>query len=131
MTADEKAIRDLVAKWAAATRSGDSATVLSLMSDDVLFMTSGQEPFGKAAFAAASQNMKGFQIDSTSDIAEIKVLGDWAWMRNRLKVTITPPSGKTMIRSGYTLTILRKKADGNWVIERDANMLTAEAKLTP
>jgi hypothetical protein len=28
--------------------------------------------------------------------------------------------------SGFTLTILRKKRDGSWVLFRDANMLTAE-----
>jgi len=52
-------------------------------------------------------------------------LGDWAWMRNRLKITITPPSGKAITRSGYTLTILRKKSNGAWVISRDANLLAA------
>ena len=48
-------------------------------------------------------------------------------MRNHLKVTITPPNGKSMVRAGYTLTILRKKPDGTWVIARDANLLTLEA----
>ena len=51
---DEQAIRDLVARWLAASKAGDLDTVLSLMADDVLFMVAGQEPFGKAAFAAAS-----------------------------------------------------------------------------
>ena len=66
------------------------------------------------------------QIDGTSDIQELQVLGDWAWMRNKLRVAITPPGGKTMVRSGYTLTILRKNAQGRWDITRDANLLTPE-----
>jgi ketosteroid isomerase-like protein len=34
--------------------------------------------------------------------------------------------GSPTRRSGYTLTIFRKQADGAWVLARDANMLTAE-----
>ncbi len=122
---DEQAIRDLITKWMAASKAGDTATVLSLMSDDVVFMVPGQPPFGKEAFAAASQGMRGVLIDGTAEIVELQVLGDWAWMRNRLRVVVTPPGGKPMIRSGYTLTILRKNQSGNWVIARDANLLTA------
>jgi uncharacterized protein (TIGR02246 family) len=127
MTDDEQAIRDLVATWMAASKAGDLATVLTLMSDDVVFMVPGREPFGKEAFAAASKGMEGVSIAGTSEIAEIEVLGDWAWMRNRLRMTVTPPGGKTMVRSGHTLTILRKASDGRWVIARDVNLLAMEA----
>ena len=124
MNDDEKAICDLVEKWLAATKAGDVATVLTLMADDVLFMVPGREPFGKQAFASGAAAMKGFQFEGTSEIQEIKVLGDWAWVRNRLKVTITPPAGAPTIRSGYTLTVLQKKPNGNWVIFRDANLVS-------
>src|SRR5438270_3843324 len=116
MKTDAQAICDLVETWLAASKAGDLATMLSLMSDDVIFMVPGQEPFGKDAFAAASSQMKNVHIEGSSEIQEIKVLGDWAWMRNRLKVTVTPPDGKPMTRSGYTLTILRKHDNGKWVI---------------
>jgi uncharacterized protein (TIGR02246 family) len=89
-------------------------------------MVPGREPFGKEAFAAASEGMKGLQIEGTSDIVELEVLGDRAWMRSRLRITVTPPGGKAMVRSGYTLTILRKLPDGRWVIARDANLLAME-----
>jgi uncharacterized protein (TIGR02246 family) len=128
MKNDEQAIRNLIERWLAASKSGDTATVLSLMADDVIFMVPGQEPFGKQAFAASAAEMKNAHIDGTSDIQELKIIGDWAWMRNRLKVTITLPNRKTMRRSGYTLTILRKNPDGNWVIARDANLLTPESE---
>src|SRR2546427_655006 len=73
---------------------------------------------------ATFTEMKNVHLEATIEIHEIKVLGDWAWMRNRLKVTVTPPNGKPVLRSGYTLTIFRKKTDGRWVIHRDANLLT-------
>ncbi len=128
MQNDEQAIRDLVDTWLAASKTGNLATVLNLMADDVIFMVPGKEPFGKEAFAASSKEMSNVQIEGISDIQEVKVLGDWAWMRTRLKVTITPPNGNLMVRSGHTLTILRKKPDGAWVIARDANLLTPETK---
>jgi uncharacterized protein (TIGR02246 family) len=123
---DEQAIRELVDKWLAASKTGDLAALLSLMADDVIFMTPGQEPFGKEAFAGRSKKMEHHQIDAISDIKEIKVFGAWAWMRNYLQVTVTPPNGQPNRRSGYVLTILRKNPDGAWVIARDANLLTED-----
>src|SRR5215468_6104626 len=101
MTDDERAIRELVATWMAASQSGDVAAVLDLMADDVVFMVPGREPFGKDAFAAASQSMKDVRFEGSYDIREINVLGDWAYLRNYLTVSITPPGGETMRRAGY------------------------------
>jgi hypothetical protein len=47
ITNDERAIRDLVATWMAASQAGDTAKVCSLMADDVIFQVPGREPFGK------------------------------------------------------------------------------------
>jgi len=127
MSDDERAIRELVDTWLTASKAGDLATVLSLMTDDVIFMVPGREPFGKEAFAAASEGMKNVRIEGSSDIQEIQVLGDWAYLRNYIEMTVSPPDGgKPVRRSGYTLTILRKEHDGCWRLARDANLLTAE-----
>jgi uncharacterized protein (TIGR02246 family) len=64
MTDDERAIRDLVATWMAASRAGDVETVLGLMADDVAFMVPGREPFGKEAFAADAQSVKNVRFGS-------------------------------------------------------------------
>ena len=55
-------------------------------------------------------------MEGSSDIRELRVLGDWAYLRNHITVTVTPPGGKPMRRAGYTLTILRKERtdDGCW-----------------
>ena len=121
---DEHAIRELVATWMAASQAGDTAKVLSLMADDVIFQVPGREPFGKEVFANMSQGMKGVRMEGTNDIRELRVLGDWAYLRNHITITVTPPGGKPMKRAGYTLTILRKQADGRWLLSRDANLLT-------
>ena len=127
MTDDERAIRNVVETLLAASKAGDLPTVLSLMTDDVLFLTPGQAPFGKEAFAAMSNGMKDVQVDGTSDIQEVQVFGDIAYLRNALRIVITMPDGKVVRRSGQTLTILRKEADGKWRLVRDANLVVAEA----
>jgi len=124
MTDDERAIRNLVETWMAASKAGDLPTVLSLMADDVVFMVPGRDPFGKAEFAAASEGLNNVRIEGSSDIQGIQVGGDWAYLRNYLEVTMTPDGGSPVRRSGYTLTILRKKPNGKWVLARDANLMT-------
>jgi uncharacterized protein (TIGR02246 family) len=121
---EEQAIRQLVDTWLTASESGDLSTILTLMADDVIFMVPGREPFGKQEFAENYKQMKGVKLTTKSDIQEIKVLGEWAWMRNLLRVTFTPGDGSPTTHSGYVLTILRKSSDGRWAIVRDANLLT-------
>ncbi|MDX8440552.1 SgcJ/EcaC family oxidoreductase [Mesorhizobium australafricanum] len=126
MTEDETAIRQVVETWMAASRKGDLETVLGLMTDDVVFMVPGKEPFGKEAFAAASRGMGETKIDGVSEIVELKLLGGWAYIRNRIDMTATPPGGEPARRSGYTLTLLRKEGDGRWRLARDANLLATQ-----
>ena len=123
MTDDERAIRDSVATWMKASETGDVDTVLSLMADDVIFMVPGREPFGKEAFRATSETMKSVRLTGTSDIRELKVLGDWAYIRNYIEITVMPPDGTPMQRRAYTLSILRKQSDGKWALWRDANLV--------
>ena len=55
MENDEQEIRQLVSTWMAASKAGDVETVLSLMSDDVVFLVPGQPVMRKADFAAAAR----------------------------------------------------------------------------
>jgi uncharacterized protein (TIGR02246 family) len=123
---DAAAIRALVAEWMRATRAGDTAAILALMTDDVVFTVPGQEPFGKEAFAAAAAGQKGMEIEGSAEVKELKLLGDWAFTRVFIRVAMTQPGAAPVRRSGYTLTILNKGADGKWRIARDANMLAPE-----
>ncbi|WP_042270420.1 SgcJ/EcaC family oxidoreductase [Paraburkholderia heleia] len=128
MTDDERAIRELVQTWMEASRAGDTAKVLNLMADDVVFTVPGQEPFGKAAFAAASQAQQAMRIEGTAEIVELQVLGDWAFLRNRIDISIMPPGAtQPMRRAGYTLTLVRKDASGRWLLARDANLVAPKA----
>lgn len=124
MQRDEQAIRELISTWLTASRAGDTDKVLSLMSDDVVFLGCGRQPMrGKAAFAAGQEALRDIDIDAHSEIQEIKVVGDWAYVWTKLTVVMTPKEGgKANERSGNTLSILQKQ-NGKWVMIRDANML--------
>ena len=122
---DEQAIRQLVSDWLAASQAGDIDKVLSLMTDDVVFLVHGQPPMHKPEFAAAARAQAGPnapRVDGSADIQELTVLGDWAFMWTKLRVTVTPKGSSPITRGGYTLTIVRKE-NGKWRLARDANML--------
>jgi uncharacterized protein (TIGR02246 family) len=123
MTDDERAIRELVDTWMDASRRGDTGMVLDLMTDDVLFMTPAREPFGKDEFRQTSNAMRDVRMEGRAEIQEIEVVHDWAWIRNHIELTLTPSEGEPLRRAGYTLTILRKCADGRWRLFRDANLV--------
>ncbi|TFW17259.1 YybH family protein [Duganella callida] len=127
MSNDEAQIRSLVDTWQAATKAGDVDTVLSLMSDDVVFLVPGREPMNKAEFEKLSRVPVGAtrpQFDSKSEIQEIQIAGDMAYLWSKLAVSVTPPGAEHAIeRAGHTLTIFRR-IDGKWLLARDANLLS-------
>jgi len=129
MSSDEAEIREIVRRWQAATEAGDTATVLALMSEDVVFLTAGRAPMSKADFAANSATPPGaarphFAIQQ--QIHEVQVDGDQAFMWSKLEVAITPAGAdKATLRSGHTLTVFKRIA-GRWLLARDANLLVAK-----
>ena len=127
MDRDEQAIRSVIATWMEASAAGDLARVLALMDDDVVFLGPGRPPMrGKDGFAAANKAMAGrARVEGTAETQEIRVVGDWAYVWNQLKVTMRPLDGGAPTHlSGPALSVFRKKSDGAWVIYRDANMIT-------
>lgn len=123
---DERQIRELVATWMAATRAGDLATVLGLMTEDAVFLVAGRPPFGKQEFARQMTPAPGARLptfDGHSEIREVHVEGNLAYIVSELTVDVAPPDGPTTRRTGHTLTVLRKQG-GRWQLARDANLLT-------
>jgi ketosteroid isomerase-like protein len=115
MENDEQAIRQLVTTWLDASKAGDTEKVLSLMTDDAVFLVAGQPPMrGKAAFAASQSALKAAKIDATSEIQDSVVI-------------IRPDGAPPTRRAGNTLSILRRQAN-SWLIARDANMLAVVSK---
>jgi uncharacterized protein (TIGR02246 family) len=122
---DEEQIRALIETWLAASSAGDLDTILTLMTDDVVFLIPGNPPMRREDFVAASKSMAGkITFESRSEVQEITVHGDIATTWTHLEITITPlTGGATIKRAGNTLSVLRRGSDGQWRIWRDANML--------
>jgi uncharacterized protein (TIGR02246 family) len=123
MTDDERQIRELVRSWIAASNRRDLDALMDMMTDDVIFMTPGRPPFGKAQFAADSERMKGMAIEGRAEVEEVEVFGPRALIRNHIEVELTVPGQPARRMSGCAMSILRKEADGRWRIARDANLV--------
>lgn len=126
MTADEQAIRNLVALWHSATAAGNVDTVLGLMAEDVVFLVSGRPPMrGRSAFESGLRKLlTTHRVESTGKVQEVEVSGDLAYCWTELTVRIVPQGGgNAATRAGSALSILRKQTTGSWVVVRDANML--------
>jgi len=125
MQTDEQQIRALVAAWMAATKSGDVETVLGPMTEDAVFLIPGKPAMRKSEFAAAARAQamgNAPTFDGSSEIQEVQVSGDWAFMWSKLTVVLMPPGGgASTTRSGHTLTVFRRQG-GRWLLARDANL---------
>jgi uncharacterized protein (TIGR02246 family) len=121
---DAQQIRDLVATWASASETGDLEAIKSLMDDDILFLTAGNEPFGRDVFIQHFENnVKQMNLNVRADVREVEVRDNLAFARTWLEIRITPPSGEPMTRTGYTLSVYRRRPGGPWKLWRDANLV--------
>jgi uncharacterized protein (TIGR02246 family) len=126
MTADERAIRDVVALWHRATAAGDVDSVLGLMAEDGVFLVAGHPPIqGRDAFSAGLRKLlAGHRVESTAKVNEVEISGTLAYCWADLTVRVIPSGGGSpTVRAGSTLSIFRKPADDKWVLARDANLL--------
>jgi uncharacterized protein (TIGR02246 family) len=125
MNSDEKAIRELVDQWMSATKAGDTAAVLDLMTEDVMFLVAGRAPFGKSQFAASLRSMaeQEIAVDGNSELLDVRVADDWAFAVSKLRVTTSRAGAQQEVRTGHTLTVFHKQG-GKWRLARDANLLT-------
>ncbi|WP_321787886.1 SgcJ/EcaC family oxidoreductase [Paraburkholderia sp. J94] len=123
---DDTPIRDLIARWHAATAAGDIDTLLGLIAGDVVFLVAGQPPMrGRQAFAdALAALLVTHRIESSGEVRELAVSGDLAYCWSELDVRVIPRAGGDATRrTGNVLSIYRREA-GGWVLARDANLLT-------
>ena len=99
MSADEdtRQIRALVDSWIAASKAHDLPALMDMMTDDVVFMTPGRAPFGKAEFAADSERMKGVAIDARAEV-------------RRSRSSVRGPTSATMFGSSLRSRVKRRSA---------------------
>ena len=129
MASDEREIRTVHSIWIDAVNAGDLARLLTLVAEDVVFLTPGQAPFGQESFSsnfmAAHQQMR---IYCTSELEEVVVVGEVAYTRSRDTLSVTPRAGRKAGQlAGHRMTVYRKQSDGRWLLSRDVHTLSAVA----
>ena len=126
---DKRAIRALVTAWAKATSEGDLATILNLMTDDVVFLTPGNPPMLREGFRKGFENMiRSVTVKAKPDVKglDITVEGNVAVSWGKMEIEIKPlAGGPARTAQGHTLSGFRRCRDGQWRIFRDANLLSA------
>lgn len=125
MQSDEQKIRELHSIWINAVNAGDLDRLLTLMTDDVVFMNPDQPPFGRDVFAPHfSTAHQQFHIRCVSDLEEVVVAGEVAYTRSKDTLSLTSRAGgPTTHLTGHRMTIYRKQPDGRWLLARDAHTL--------
>ena len=102
MASDEQDIRTLHSIWIEAVNAGDLARLLTLVAEDVVFLTPGLAPFGREGFSSnfrtAPQQMR---ICCTSELEEAIVVGEVAYTRSRDALSVTPRAGGTVRRASH------------------------------
>jgi uncharacterized protein (TIGR02246 family) len=119
--ADVEAIKAVNEQCLAAINSGDLDTIVSLFTDDGVYMLPNEPPvIGKAPIKSRLQmDLDNFNFTETWSSEEIVVFGDWAFDRGTSKVTITPKQGGQPVEDvGKYIWILKRQSDGSWKYAR-------------
>jgi uncharacterized protein (TIGR02246 family) len=122
-TGDRNAVAAMTTRWLTALHAKDIRALMSMLSDDCIFISPGRDPLrGKAAAEALYRTL----FDSYADIQqavtveEIQVAGDWAfsWGREQLRIGFT---AGTVEFEGHGLAVLHREPDGGWLFVRGIN----------
>ena len=123
---DAETIRAVFKSWYRAMQEGDVATLLSLVTPDVIVKGPASPPVvGKSALEQAlSTFLDAYSETVDYEVQEIEVSDELAFARLAESATMLPRSGDSPSSvSGMHLTILRRQPDGAWLIARDISSL--------
>jgi uncharacterized protein (TIGR02246 family) len=124
LSADEKAIRELSARWQKALLDRDAATQASMFAADGISYHDGQEPLvGPAAILAWEQkavsNHPKAKITSTTDRIQISTSGDLAIQTGEGRLTSLGANGEDGSVHRQRFVTVWKKVDGQWKVAHD------------
>lgn len=124
-------IRNVMDEWRRLTAQEDLDGLLTLTTDDVVFLTPGNPPIGRKEFAEGFRQVTSkARIESTQQVRDIRVSGGIAYAWSEVSVVLTPKdgTGKTWENSGQVLSVFHRSASGKWLLARDANLMTGAGK---
>lgn len=123
-TNDAAAIRSLVESLACRMLQRDVDGIMDLMTDDVVVMPTSERGVVEPAYTGAAAVRGMFErlvgamdVGITPTVAEVEVLGDFAWARDTYVETTHVHDGPTVDVTGAQVMILRR-VDGTWRVAR-------------
>jgi uncharacterized protein (TIGR02246 family) len=115
--ADVEAIKTLLAEYDAAATAGNVDAYMALYADDAVSMPpneparTGKEEIRAGFVAFLEENT----VQLTSQVDEVRVSGDLAFLRVAYDETVTPKAGGEPTQPhGKWLVILQRQPDGSW-----------------
>jgi uncharacterized protein (TIGR02246 family) len=112
----------------AAFAAGDADAVAAEYTEDALLMPPNSPSLvGRAAIAEVYRPaFKDLKISLKTEVQEVEVAGDWAFLRGLFTTTATPKAGgETRVNHGKYLVVARRGADGVWRFARDMYSMDA------
>jgi len=130
LAADERAIRELAARWQQALLDRDAATQAAMFADDGVSYHDGQEPLvGPAAILewenkAVTRHPKA-KITSTTKELRIAAAGDMAIQAGEGQLTDLGENGEDHTVRKQRFVTVWKKVNGHWKVAHDIAVNTA------
>jgi uncharacterized protein (TIGR02246 family) len=130
MGPDEQGVRDVHSAWINAVNGGDLTCLLTLMADDVVFLSPGQAPVGRDEFSANFLSAhEQLRLRCISELEEVVVVGDVAYTRSRDALYVTQRAGGEATQlAGFRMSVYREQPGGRWLLARDAHTLSTVEK---
>jgi uncharacterized protein (TIGR02246 family) len=130
---DRGAIERFTAEWNAAMKAKDVVRLMSMVTEDVVFLPPGFPPIrgpqaAEAMYRSFFPQFSGIEQEAVSE--EVEVMGDWAFAWGMERIVLVPQGDSTPIRmDGKGLSILKRQADGSWKCARAIN--NSQVRVTP
>lgn len=119
---ERQAITSIEDRIQAAFGRGDAAGVAAEYTEDAMLMPPFRPPVvGRAGVEANYQGLfQQFDSELSTEVEEVEIAGDWAFMRGTFRQQLTPKGGGQAIPAeGKYLAVVRRQADGSWKFHRD------------
>jgi uncharacterized protein (TIGR02246 family) len=121
---EQERIREIYTATTAALHDGDIRALAAYYTDDAIQFPPDRAPLVGWTEISTSleKELDGITFDSTLDVAEIVVAGEWAYACGNFRAIVTPttPGASPMLTSGSFLDVFRRLSDGSWKIARSA-----------
>ena len=111
---------DTVNQLVRAINAGDLATAVGLYEPDgILVVRPGQVARGTAQLREALGGFVALRATLTSEAQHVLESGDLALYFGRWRLRGTDPAGGAVVLGGESADVLRRQADGRWLIAID------------